>query len=46
MTIPFVREKNKVKLALAIPTSTPAILVNEIIDAPPLVNTTIKAWSI
>ena len=37
MTIPVVREKNKVKLALAIPTGVPTILVNEIIDTPPLV---------
>ena len=34
LTIPVVREKNKVKLALAIPTGDPAILVNEIIDTP------------
>ena len=37
MTIPVVREKNKVRLALAIPTGAPTILVNEIIDTPPLV---------
>ena len=36
MTIPVVRKKNKVKLALATPTDAPAILVNEIIDTPPL----------
>ena len=36
MTIPVVREKNKVRLALAIPTGAPIILVNEIIDTPPL----------
>ena len=42
-----VREKNKVRLALAIPTGAPAILVNEVIDTPPLVALkTIKAWSI
>ena len=35
--IPFGIEKIKVKLALAIPTSTPTILTNEIIDTPPLV---------
>ena len=35
--IPVVREKNKVKPALAIPTGAPTILVNEIIDTPPLV---------
>ena len=47
MTIPVVREKNEVKLALAIPTGAPTILVNEIIDIPPLVALkTIKAWSI
>ena len=34
LTIPVVREKIKVKLALAIPTGAPTILVNEIIDAP------------
>ena len=44
MTIPVVREKNKVRLALAIPTGAPTILVNEIIDTPPLVALkTIKA---
>ena len=37
MTIPIVREKNKVKLALAIPTDAPIILVKEIIDTPRLV---------
>ena len=37
MTIPVVKEKNKVRLALAIPTGAPTILVNEIIDTPPLV---------
>ena len=46
-TIPVAREKNKVRLALAIPTGAPTILVNEIIDTPPLVALkTIKAWSI
>ena len=35
--IPVVREKIKVKLALAIPTGAPIILVNEIIDTPPIV---------
>ena len=44
LTIPVVREKIKVKLALAIPTGAPTILVNEIIDTPPLVALkTIKA---
>ena len=37
LIIPVVREKNKVKLALAIPTGAPTILVNEIIDTPLLV---------
>ena len=37
LTIPVVREKIKVKLALAIPTGAPTTLVNKIIDAPPLV---------
>ena len=37
LTIPVVREKIKVRLALAIPTGAPAILVNEIIDTPLLV---------
>ena len=35
--IPVAREKNKVRLALAIPTGAPTILVNEIIDTPPVV---------
>ena len=47
LTIPVVREKIKVKLALAIPTGAPTIVVNEIIDTPPLVTLKIiKAWSI
>ena len=47
LVIPVVREKNKVRLTLAIPTGAPTILVNEIIDTPPLVALkTIKAWSI
>ena len=47
LTIPVDREKNKVKLALAIPTGAPAIVVNKIIDTPPHVALkTIKAWSI
>ena len=37
LTIPVVREKNKVRLALAIPTGAPTLLVNEIIDTPLLV---------
>ena len=45
--IPVVREKNKVRLDLAIPTGAPTILVNEIIDTTSLVALkTIKAWSI
>ena len=47
LTIPVVREKIKVKLALAIPTGAPIILVNEIIDTPPVVALkTIKNLSI
>ena len=47
LTIPVVREKNKVRLALAIPTGAPTILVNEIIDTPLLVALkTIKVLSI
>ena len=38
LTIPVVREKIKVKLALAIPTGAPIKLVNETIDTPPLVS--------
>ena len=34
LTIPVVRAKIRVKLALAIPTGAPTILVNEIIDTP------------
>ena len=45
MTIPAVREKNKVRLALAIPTVAPTILVNEIIETMQLIHT-IKARSI
>ena len=36
-TIPFIKEKIKVKLALAIPTGAPTVLANEMIDTPPLV---------
>ena len=47
LTIPVVKEKIKVKLALAIPTGAPIILVNEIIDTPPVVVfKTIKILSI
>ena len=35
-------EKKKKRLALAIPTGAPTILVNEIIDTPPLVALKIK----
>ena len=35
--IPVVRKKIKVKLALAIPTGASTIVVNEIIDTPPVV---------
>ena len=35
--IPVVREKIKIKLALAIPTGAPILVVNEIIDIPPVV---------
>ena len=35
--IPVVKEKLKVKLALAIPTGAPTVLVKEMIDTPPLV---------
>ena len=37
LTIPFAREKNKVKLVLTIPTGAPTTLVNEEIDTPPVV---------
>ena len=47
LTIPVVREKNRVKIALAIPTGAPTILVNQIIDTPsPVALKTVKAWSI
>ena len=47
LTIPVVREKIKVKLALAIPTGAPIILVNEISDTPSVVALkTIKILSI
>ena len=35
--IPVAREKIKVKLALAIPTGAPIVVVNEIIHIPPVV---------
>ena len=37
LTVSVVREKSKVKLALAIPTGAPVTLENEIIDTPPVV---------
>ena len=37
LTIPVVREKIRVKLALAIHTGAPTTLVNEQIDSPPVV---------
>ena len=47
LTIPIVREKNKVRLALSISTGAPTILVNKIIDTPALAALkTMKAWSI
>ena len=47
LTIPVVRENIKVRLALANPTGAPRILVNEIIDTPPLLALkTIKILSI
>ena len=47
MTIPVVREQNKVRLALAIPTGAATIVVNEVIDTPSLFALkTSKAWSI
>ena len=36
-TIPVLREKNKVKIALAIPARAPTTLQNEQIDTPPVV---------
>ena len=47
LTIPVVRKKNRVRLALVIPSGATTILVNEIIDTPPLdALKTIKSWSI
>ena len=37
LTIPVVRWKISVKLALAIPTGNPTTLVNEMVDTPPVV---------
>ena len=46
LIIPVVREKNRVKLALAIRIGAPTTLENEMIDTPPLVATkTIKTLS-
>ena len=38
LVIPVVREKIKVKIALAIPTGAQSILVNEQIDTPPVLH--------
>ena len=47
LTIPVVREKIKVKLALTIPTGVPTTLANEQIDTPPVIALkTIKILSI
>ena len=47
LTIPVLKEKIKVRLALATPTGAPIILVNEIIDTPLLAALkTIKLLSI
>ena len=47
LTIPVVKEKIKVRLALAISTGAPTMLVNKIIDTPLLVALkTIKILSI
>ena len=35
--VPLVRQKIKVKFALPIPASAPTIVINEIIDTPPVV---------
>ena len=46
LSIPVVREKGKLKLALEIPTGAPTMLVNEQIETPLLVAlTTIKILS-
>ena len=37
LVVPVDREKMKVKIAIAIPTGAPTILVNEEIDTPPVV---------
>ena len=37
LVIPVVREKIKVKLALAIPTGASTVVVNAVIDTPPVV---------
>ena len=47
LVISVIREKNKVRLALAIASGAPTIVVNEITDTPQIVALkTIKAWSI
>ena len=46
LTIPVVREKLRIKFALAIPTRAPTSLLNEMIDTRPLVSRkTIKILS-
>ena len=46
-TIPVDREKNKVRLALAIPTGAPTIVINKTTDTPPVVALkTIKTLSL
>ena len=47
LIIPVVKEKIKVKLALAVSTGAPTMLVKEMIDTPPVVALkTIKTLSI
>ena len=36
LIIPAIKEKIKVKLALAIPTGAPTMLIKEMIDTPPV----------
>ena len=46
LSIPVVKDKIKIRLALAFPTGAPTILAKETIDTPPLAALkTIKAWS-
>ena len=46
LIIPVLKEKIKVRLAFAIPTGAPIILVNEIMDTPLLVALTLKTTKI